>query len=90
MSELLYPFTPRVTSILHMCCDHEHSARVYLHDYKRDYPLALKADISFSPRHSHCCRCRGFSLMHAVSLKECGVDGSPRLFVDNSAEAAQH
>lgn len=31
-----------------------------------------------------------FSLMHAVSLNGCGVDGSPRLFVDNSAEAAQH
>lgn len=53
MSELLYPFTLRVTSILHMCCDHEHSAHIYLHDYKRDYPLALKADILSSVVASH-------------------------------------
>lgn len=53
MSELLYPFTLYLTSILHMCCDHEHSARVYLHDYKKDYPLALKTDISFSVVVSH-------------------------------------
>jgi hypothetical protein len=31
---------------------------------------------------------RSFGLGLAVSLKECGVNGSPRLFVDNSAEAA--
>jgi hypothetical protein len=36
-----------------MCCDHEHSARVYLHEYKNNYPLALKADISFSVIASH-------------------------------------
>jgi hypothetical protein len=56
MSELRYPCDLRVTSIMHMCCDHERSARVCLHDYKKDYPSTLKADISSSVVASHDCQ----------------------------------
>lgn len=56
MSELRYPCNLRATSIMHTCCDRERSARVCLYDYKRDYPLTIKADISSSVVASHYCQ----------------------------------
>jgi hypothetical protein len=42
-----------------MCCDHEHPACAHFRDYKKENPLALKADTSFSVVASHVTASRG-------------------------------